>query len=447
MGVKLKFLGAAGTVTGSSYLLSANSGDQLLIDLGLYQGPAKIEQLSYLPLEADCSQITGVVLTHAHLDHCGRMPIIERLGFTGNVYMTAPTAELTQLTLLDSAKINQEDHPDNYLYDREQVFNLTKRFKIVGYDQPFSVGAFKITLRDAGHIIGSASVEAEVEGKKIVFSGDLGNTPEDLTNPTRNISSADVVVMESTYGDKTHPVGEAMDILRAEINTIESANSTLLIPAFSLERTQELLHIISHLKAKKLVKRDTAVYLDSPMAQKATNIYKKYRSFLNLEVKKDFVLSNPFTFPGLHIVRDHEHSINLDQNTGAKVIIAGSGMMTGGRIVHHAKYFLPFSSTRLLFVGYQGEETLGRQILSGEKEVEIDGERIHINAQIIDTQVMSSHADQPRLISWLRSIKNVRKVILTHGEDIPRGVLAHTISAELAIGDVDLPVLNQEIEL
>jgi len=444
--MKIKFLGAAGMVTGSGYLLTADSGDQILIDLGLFQGPPEIDKLNNQPLQVNCSLLSGVVLTHAHLDHCGRLPILEKLGFKGRVFLTAPTAELAEFSLLDSAKINKEDHPDNLLYDANQVLSLVKLFQLVHYDQPFNIGSFKITLRDSGHIIGSGTTEIEVDSQKIVFSGDLGNTPEDLTEPTEMVKSADIVVLESTYGDKIHPPGEASDIIRSEIHTIELSAGTLLLPAFSIDRTQELLHIISHLKSANLVKPETPVYLDSPMAEKATLVYEKYRSFLNDEINKDFLDSDPFSFPGLQVIEDQKASFALNETTGSKVIIAGSGMMTGGRILDHARHYLPLSSTRLLITGYQAEGTLGRQILDGDKEVFIGRQKVQVKAQVTDIQVMSSHADQPRLLNWLRSIQGVKKVILTHGEDVPRAALAAKITSDLHISDITLPVLNQELD-
>lgn len=445
--MKIKFLGAAGTVTGSSYLLTSSAGDQILIDLGMFQGPPEIDDLSYKPLEINCSQLKGVILTHAHLDHCGRLPILEKLGFNGSIYMTSPTAELAELSLLDSAKIGLEDHPGNVLFTKDHVTNLVHRFKVVEYDKAFDIGNFHITLRDAGHIIGSACIEIEVDSQKIVFSGDLGNTPEDLTKPTHVIPSADFVVMETTYGDRLHPAGEAMDIIRSEINAVEASGGTLLIPAFALERTQELLHIISHLKSQNLISQEIPVYLDSPMAEKATIIYQKYSSFLNDEIKKDFMTSDPFSFPGMQIIRDHKDSSRLDDISGAKVIIAGSGMMTGGRILGHAQHLLLLGSTRLLIVGYQGIGTLGRQLLDGEKEVRVGDQTIHVNATVSDTQVMSSHADQSGLINWLTPIQGVKKVILTHGEDTSRIAFAQKIKSDLNISDISLPFLNQELDI
>lgn len=443
----IKFLGAAGTVTGSCYLLTADSGEQILIDLGLFLGPADIDALNYQPLELDSSRVSGVILTHAHLDHCGRLPLLEKTGFRKNIFMTAPTSELTQLSLLDSAKINKEDHPEDVLFDEDEVYSTVAKFESVTYGRPFHVGGFQVTYRDAGHIIGSASIEIGVDGKNIVFSGDLGNTPEGLTQPTELIASADLVVMESTYGDRSHPPGQAIDVIRSEINAVEKTGGTLLIPAFSLDRTQEVLHIISHLKSQKLVEPETSIFLDSPMARKATAIYDKYRSFLNREINADFRNANPFSFPGLKTIYDIKDSYAIAESPGSKVIIAGSGMMTGGRIVNHALRLLPLPTTRLLIVGYQGEGTLGRLLQSGADRVTIGKTPLRVRASVTDTQVLSSHADQPRLLKWLGSIQGVNRVILTHGEDGPRSILADKIKADLNISDVAMPVLHQELSL
>ncbi len=439
--MKIKFLGAAGTVTGSSYLLTSDAGESILIDLGSFQGASHIEELNFRPFEADCSSLLGVVLTHAHLDHCGRLPILVQKGFTGLVYLTAPTADLTELSLLDSAKIHLEDHENISLFNKVHVSELVERFHIVNYHQEFSIGPFHIVFRDAGHIIGSAIVEITVDGKHIVFSGDLGNSPEDLTLPTEKISSADVVIMESTYGDRNHPDGNPSDILREEIDAISKTSGTLLIPAFSLERTQELLHLLYHIHPT------LPVYMDSPMGQKATEIYQKYKSLMNSEIQSDFKGHNPFLFPALRITHNRRDSMDALYAPGPKVIIAGSGMMTGGRILMHAQYFLPEKSTRLLIVGYQGEGTLGRLLLEGEKNVVISGKRVHVEAEIHETQTMSSHADQQTLFRWLKEIKGVKKVILTHGENEPRSVLAQKITSELHIENIAKPLLNEELRV
>ncbi len=446
-------MGAAGTVTGSSYVLTSGSGTSILIDLGMFQGLPEIEKLNNDPYLYDVAQLQGVVLTHAHLDHCGRLPILIPKGFKGPIFMTPPTKDLTSLSLIDSAKIAVQDHKKG-LYDKAQVYQTMDRFKTAEYHEPFRVGDFKVTFRDAGHIIGSASLEIEdlVPGdgaKTIVFSGDLGNTPEDLVKPTETIGNADVVVMESTYGDRLHGEEDAVAMLQHEINTIEETGATLLIPAFALERTQEVLHMIMHLKKEGKVRSETAVYLDSPMAEEATNIYIDYPQLFNEHIKKDFQEEGtPFGFPGLQIVNKKSVSEALHRRKDEpKVIIAGSGMMSGGRILGHAAHYLKYPEHRLLIVGYQGEGTIGRDLMDGKREIVIDKEVIQVKATVSATHAMSSHADQQQLLDWLGAIQQVKKVFLTHGEDPSREALAQKITQELGIPDVTLPKMHEEVEV
>jgi len=455
--MKIKFLGAAGTVTGSSYILTSGSGRSVLIDLGMFQGSPEISKMNYDPYDYDPAQLSGAILTHAHLDHCGRLPISTARGFKGDIWMTPATRDLTELSLLDSAKIAKQDKQSlplrgqkPILYDAELAEQTIGQFKTMDYRKPFAVGDFTVTFRDAGHILGSASLEIEdlrsdSEVKKIVFSGDLGNSPEDLLQETELIDSSDAVVMESTYGDRLHPVGEASDVIQSEIKSVEVSGGTLLIPAFSLDRTQEILHIIMHLKKDGKIKGETPIFMDGPMGEKATEIYLQYPGIFNSHVQDDFKLGDPFQFPGLTTIHDNHESQGIHNIGGPKVIIAGSGMMVGGRIVGHAVHYLPISSTRLLIVGYQGEGTLGRSLMEKSKEVSINGIRVEVKAIVTDIQTMSSHADQKQLTDWLKHIKNVKKLFLTHGDDEPRTVLSKKITEEIGIKEINLPKMNEEM--
>jgi len=445
----IKFLGAAGTVTGSSYVLTSGSGNSILVDLGMFQGPPEIDKLNYEPFDFDPSLLTAAILTHAHLDHCGRLPIILPKGFKGNIWMTPPTRDLTEISLIDSAKIAKEDGKP-ILYNRDLATQTILRFELIDYRSPRQIGDFSVTFRDAGHILGSASLEItdikpDSEVKKIVFSGDLGNTPESLEAETELIDSSDVVVMESTYGDRLHPKGNPVDTLQSEINAVEKSGGTLLIPAFSLDRTQELLHMIRHLKKEEKVLTATPIFMDSPMGEKATRIYVNYPPYFNPHIQDELKQGDVFNFPGLNVVETTDESRATESVAGSKVIIAGSGMMVGGRIVGHAAHLLPIPTTRLLIVGYQGEGTLGRELLEGKKEVSINGVKIQVEGSVNETQAMSSHADQTQLMNWLKHIKNVKKIFLTHGEDGPRTTLSKKISEELGIEDIVLPALNQEV--
>ncbi len=448
--MKVKFLGAAGMVTGSCYLIS-HEGRQILLDLGLFQGGLDESRPNYEPLRFKPSELSGMVLTHAHLDHCGRLPLLVHGGFSGDIWMTEATMKLLEITLMDSANIAKENK-DKPMFNEEDVIKTLSMCKTIGYHETFEVGGMSFNFLDAGHILGSASVEIKIENPKnqkietIVFSGDLGNSPQDLIMPTEIPESADYVIMESTYGDKTHPGEDAGELLGEEIKRAEQDGGTLLIPAFSLERTQEILHKIDHLKRTKVIKNETPVYMDSPMAIKATAVFEGFKDLYNKELADHAKTDDPFEFPGLVRVQHGWESKKIKDQIGAKVIIAGSGMMTGGRIIHHAIDFLGSDSNAVLFVGFQGEETLGRKIMDGEKKVWISGVEVEIKARVREIRAMSAHADQPRLLHWISQIKGVKTAILTHGEEIPRLTLAEKIKNEVEVRDVRLPKLGEEID-
>lgn len=445
----IKFLGAAGMVTGSNYRLVSDSGQEILIDMGMFQGLASETAWNHAPFAFDPKTIDGVILTHAHLDHCGRLPLLGRFGFKGKIYMTPATRDLVELSLFDTAKV-ATDNPQTALFDQHDVEVCLRQMTTVDYHQNFRIGDFAVKFYDAGHLLGSASVEiidvnAKGPMKKIIFSGDLGNTPQYIIKPTEMLSDADFVVMESTYGDAIHPSDSPLDVLEKEVNEISKNGGTLLIPCFALERTQDLLYLFRELVSQNRVNPNTGFFLDSPMAIKATEIYRQYSSLFNVETQEILRHENPFNFSGLEIVEDYKYSMSIKRSPGPKVIIAGSGMMTGGRILSHAKNFLPQKNTRVLFVGYQGEETLGRQVLEGASQILIDKKPVKIRAKIDETKTLSSHADQPRLLNWLKHIQNVKKVFITHGENPSRQVLCEKIKSELNITNITLPKMNEEI--
>ncbi len=452
---QLKFLGAAGMVTGSSYWLEDHDSHGILIDLGMFQGMEEQRKLNNEGLAFEAKNLEAMILTHAHLDHCGRMPLLVEAGFSGPIFMTEATRQLLELSLYDAAKVAKENderrQTHEALYTEEEVEKLLTHCRIVQYDQPFTVGSFEITMRDAGHILGSASVEVKYTGEgktvRVIFSGDLGNTPQDLIRPTEMIKEAEVVVMESTYGDRTHSNEDPLEVIQEEINAVEESGGTLLIPAFSLERTQEILHRIDHLKKSKKIKDETPVFLDSPMAIKATMIFKHFADLYNRELADHAKLDDPFDFPGLVLVEKGGESAKIKDIDRPKVIIAGSGMMSGGRIMRHAIDFLPLSTTRLLQVGFQAQGTVGRQIQDGAKKVKIYDQEVEIKANVREVTSMSAHADQPRLMNWLSKIKGVTKIFLTHGEELPRLVLSEKIKNDLGILGVVLPEMNQTVEL
>lgn len=437
---KITFLGAAGEVTGSSFLLTATDDSKLLIDFGMFQGPKEITDLNYKQLQFNPAQVKGVVVTHAHLDHCGRLPLLVFGGFQGKIYMTAPTAALVEVILNDAAKIAQEKVGYVPLYGPDEVEKTLGMIEVVDYEKEIRLDPFILRFIDAGHILGSASIEVidQDDNKKIVFSGDLGNTPEDIIKPTVYPEDADFVVMETTYGDIIHPTEDPSQIIMEEINHIEKDSGVLLIPAFSLERTQEILHRIHHLKKDGKIRQDTPVFMDSPMGIRATEIFKQFREFYNDEMQTH--TDDPFGFEGLGVTIEPRDSKDIIKAIEPKVIIAGSGMLSGGRILHHAMNYLPRPTTRLLFVGYQAEETLGRKILNGARNIKIYDRPLKVKASIRKIYTMSSHADQPRLITWLKHIKGAKKVFLVHGEEKQRQTFAQQVKQNSTVQDIILPV-------
>lgn len=448
----IQFLGAAGSVTGSCYVLTSTSRQSIMIDCGMFQGSPELEALNYQPIAYDTGKLLGFILTHAHLDHCGRLPMILAGGYNKPIWMTRPTRDIAEISLFDTAKIAKFDRDQTPMYTKDDVESTIKLFQTADYGQQISIGDFRITMRDAGHILGSASLEiedtsSEAGNSTVVFSGDLGNSPQDLIRPTETILHGDTVVMESTYGDRLHPQENASDKIASEIQVIEKNGGTLLIPAFSIERSQELLHRIAHLKQSGKVRRETLVFFDSPMGEKVTQVFEHYQELFNTELQRDFKVSDPFAFPGLSIMQTPADSEGISAVTEAKVIIAGSGMMSGGRIVGHAIKYLPDPKTRVLIVGYQGKETLGRALLDGQKSVMIQGVSVTVNATISETQAMSSHADQAQLLKWLKSIKGVKQLFLTHGEDEPRKALEAKVRSDVGIPNIGLPTRGAIVTL
>lgn len=444
--MKLKHFGAAGTVTGSCHRLTSKSGKNYLIDFGMFQGSSEINALNHKPLDFNPQEISHVFLTHAHLDHCGRLPMLINGGFEGNVYCTEPTRDLVEIVLYDSAKIAQLDEELEALYTEVEVEKILSRIKIIDYDTEFQVDGLMIKYRDAGHLLGSSFIEITEGNERIIFSGDLGNLPPTLLSTTSKPNDSVYVVMESTYGDRNHPKENPIDIIKNEINLIENKRSVLLIPAFSLERTQGLLYMIKMLKRENKIGVNTPVFLDSPMAISATEVYKEHKKYFNEELKHEFAQGDAFDFPGLRVSRKGGGG-KIDRIFGSKIIIAGSGMMNGGRIVGHAAKYLPDPQNRLLIVGYQGEETLGREIVEGNRIVEIYGKRIEIKASVTQINSLSAHADQSMLLDWLSQIKGVRSVVLIHGEDQgPRETLAKKVR-DMGISNVYMPQLGDEINL
>ncbi|KXK08519.1 MAG: Ribonuclease [Microgenomates bacterium OLB22] len=417
-----------------------------MVDFGMFQGLPELQELNGKIPQIPFSKLTGVLLTHAHLDHCGRLPILYRQGYSGKIYMTKATREILELTLLDTLKLARHGEGP-VLFSEQDVSSVLRSASIVDYHVPFQLGSVTVEFFDAGHILGSASIVLTDATKKIVFSGDIGNFPEDIVRPTEFIKEADSIIMESTYGDRLHPVEDVDALLGEQVKAIEQSGGTLLIPSFSIERTQDLLHRFDHLKTSRKIAAQTKIYLDSPMGSSVTDIYEKHPELYNDELSEHARHDNPFNFQGFHEVRDSKESQSIHHEIGPKVIIAGSGMMNGGRILSHAKFYLPSPSTRLLFVGFQAEGTMGRRIIEGAEYVLIDGTEVLVRAEVAVIHALSAHADQKQLLDWFGHISSPQKVFLVHGENPAREVLGDLIKHIAPKVKVHMPDYEEEISL
>jgi len=435
-------------VTGSCFFLTGEKTG-LMVDYGMFQGKLEEVGLNGIKPDIDFDKLSAVILTHAHLDHCGRLPLLLRYGFRGPIFMTEATKALAGLVLYDSAKLAKEEESKVVLYTDDDVEKILKQVETVEYNKPFSVGEFQITLLDAGHILGSATVLVEDKntGKIVSFSGDLGNTPEPLLDPTHWVNRADIAIVESTYGDEIHQPGDEVEELSKIVKEAESEKGVVLIPSFSLQRSQELLYIFDQLKKQRKMDEQTPVFLDSPMAIKATEIFRDFPELYNHKLEVQAKTDDPFDFPSLVLCDTMEKSRQIKNLIGAKVIIAGSGMMNGGRIVHHIISFLGDPKTQLVFVGYQADGTMGRLIKDGVEKVTVFGNEVTIKAKIKEIKTMSSHADQGQILNWLSKMEGLSNVILVHGEELPRLVLAEKIRQDFPGIKVDLPMLHNEIEI
>lgn len=419
--MKLTFLGACEMVTGSSYLLETEKR-KILIDCGMQQGSRFAETENYEPFTFDPKEIDYVLITHAHIDHCGRIPRLVRQGFHGEIISTYATLDFVQLMLLDSAHVIHGDAANmnkEPLYSEGDVTAMAKLFHGVQYNRPLTLTEdIVVTFFDAGHILGSSFIRVSHAGKNVVFSGDLGNPPVPLLKVTESLVPTDDLVMESTYGNKVHePAFERKLLLSSAIYETITMGGVLLIPAFALERTQEILYELNDLVEHKEIP-PVPIFIDSPLAIKATALYRNYNALFNGHTK--YVIDSGddiFKFKGLTFTPTREESKKINRVKAPKIILAGSGMMQGGRVRFHLQRYLSDYRNQVLIVGYQVEGSLGRQLLEKAKVVSIDGEQIEVNAKIRAIGAYSAHADQPKLLNWIGSSATLPKRIwLTHGE-------------------------------
>jgi len=447
--MRIAFHGAARNVTGSCHLLECRN-KRILIDCGLYQGNREMDEENRHDFGFDPASIDYLLLTHGHLDHCGRIPLLSRLGFKGTILTTAATRELARLVLLDSARLQEEEaRYRNYkaskrrdrgeavdpLYDTLDALNSLNAFAdIASFAQPHELcPGIRATFHDAGHILGSACILVEMEegGRqhRVLFSGDLGCEGRAILPDPARPPHADTVVMESTYGDRLHKsLKPSIEEFYLAINTTVARGGNVLVPSFALERTQELLYYLREGLEQGRLPNHLQVYLDSPMAISATQVFRRHRECFDAETWAVVASGrDPFDFPGLNIVRDVSESMTLKQMRGA-VIIAGSGMCTGGRIRHHLRHNLWRREASVVFVGYAAEGTLARQIIEGAEVVRVLHEEVEVNAEIHTIGGFSAHADQRELLDWHALTGNPERTFLVHGEEAAMQALADQLT-------------------
>jgi len=467
--LKIKFLGATGTVTGSNYYIESN-GYKFLVDCGQFQGSAHESKMNFTPFNFEPSEIDFVLLTHSHIDHSGRIPKLIKDGFRGKILCTRPTTDITTVLLKDSAKIHELDcEAENRKRERagldriEPLYTLEDAELAICYLYPVDYNktiilndSINVVYKEAGHLLGSSFVQVEItegnETKNIVFSGDLGTGKNEMLKPLEYPEDADYIVMESTYGTRVHEHLELRyeKLLSVIIETIDNGG-TVLIPSFAAGRTQEIIYGVKHLITDESMKdrfSKIQFYADSPLAINITDIYIKNKDYLSEELQRLFNAdTNPIDFPNLKFVNDMNDSIGLNHNPNPKVIISASGMCDAGRIKHHLKHYLWRPETTIIFIGYQAEESIGRQIQEGHEHVDLFNENIKINAKVVTLAGFSGHADMNTLRDWLSKLKNPpKKVFITHGEEASRTNLKKLIVDKYDY-DVVIPALNEEIEL
>ena len=465
--MKISFHGADQGVTGSCHLIEC-SGKRILIDCGMYQGGHELVEENAEPFGFDPESIDFLLLTHAHLDHCGRIPLLAKRGFKGEIITTAASVELARLVLLDSAGLQEEEaryqsrrarrrHHNKHeaeiepLYTTLDALNSLEYFgRRAKYNQSLELApGIKTTFLDAGHILGSASILLELEesghSHRILFSGDLGYSGRAILRDPAIPPKVDSVVMETTYGDRLHKqLHHSIEELYEVINQTFDRGGNVIIPTFALERAQEILYYLREGVEKKLIRRFINVFLDSPMAISATQIFERHPECFDAEtLKVSHDSSDPFKLPGLHFTRETSDSIALNNIDAGAVIMAGSGMCTGGRIRHHLKHGLWREHNSIVFVGYAAHGTLARRIIDGAKRVRIYGEEILVRASIHTIGGFSAHADQAELLAWHEQTGNPKTTFLVHGE--PDSM--YSFAKKLRNTRVEMPMLHQSYDL
>jgi metallo-beta-lactamase family protein len=461
--MKLSFHGADRGVTGSCHLLEC-AGKRVLIDCGMFQGSHSLHQANAADFGFDAASIDYMLLTHAHLDHCGRLPLLAKRGFKGEIITTSATRELARIVMLDAAHLQEEDsefqarraaHNSNIqvmppLYTQLDALNTLEHFgRTASYGETLRlVPSIRATFYDAGHILGSASIFVEMEesGRKasVVFSGDIGGSGRPILRDPVPPPKPDATVMETTYGDRDHKgLVPSVDELYQVISDTFKRGGNVVIPTFALERAQELLYYLREGVEAGRLARDVKVYLDSPMAISATEIYRHHPECYDVETAALFREGqDPFGLPGLRFTRESAESAALNSVTSGAIIMSGSGMATGGRVVHHLQHNIGRAESSIVFVGYAAKGTLARQIIDGAKTVHLFGKDVPVQAQIHTINGFSAHADQTELLAWQRQV-GAQRTFLVHGEED----VMHKFAAQLQNTKVEIPAQGQVFDL
>jgi len=435
----LSFLGAAGTVTGSKYLVE-NGSDRIFIDCGLFQGYKALRLRNWAQLAVDPRSIKAVVLTYAHLDHSGYLPLLAKNGFRGPIFCSEATLELCGILLPDSGHLQEKDaeyanrhgfskhKPALPLYTEDDAQRVLKQFEPIHFDEPRGLpGGGIIVLRRMGHILGAASVDLAWEGRRLVFSGDMGRYGDDLMVDPVAVDGADYLVVESTYGDRLHERSDPGEALADVVVRTIHRGGTVLIPAFAVGRAQSVLFHLERLKSAGRLPALLPIFLDSPMAIDASEIFCRNPLDHRLSPQQCHAFAS-----GVRYVRDSEDSKTLTASQMAKVIISASGMATGGRILHHLKHYGPDSRNTILFTGYQAGGTRGAAIVAGAQSVKIHGAYVPIRAEVRNLEMLSAHADRGEILRWLKGFERPPKMtFVTHGEPAASDALRHRVEEEL----------------
>jgi metallo-beta-lactamase family protein len=438
----LTFLGAVGTVTGSRFLVDGAEG-RILVDAGLYQGVAELRRRNWVPPDLDPAGLDAVVVTHAHLDHSGYLPRLVKDGFSGPIVCTPQTAELVAIVLRDSAHLQEEDaayanqegfsrhRPALPLYDREDVERTLPLIAPADYlERRVLARGIAVTLRPAGHILGSSTALLEVDGVRVLFSGDLGRPHHPLLLPPADPPDSDVIVVESTYGAREHPEPDD-DLLAGAVRRTAKRGGTVLIPAFAVDRTELVLLELERLRKAGRIP-DLQVYVDSPMALAALDVYRHSTRAGGGHVRPDVHRADLFDLPMVHRVREAGESMTLNKPSYPCIVISASGMATGGRVVHHLRHQLPDQRNTVVLTGYQAEGTRGQQLQNGARQVKMHGRYVPVRAEIVQIPDFSVHADSSELVAWLgRAPRTPHTVYVVHGEPESAAGLAARIEREL----------------